>query len=302
MAVPQPGIFAQGTRSHYHLEFDLRPGRHRRRDRRRGARVCASRRSPPAGPTSSSASAPTLWRRLRPTTRPPTLAPFEADRGRRPDAPATQHDIWVWIHGTGEDVELDIARGDRRRARAGGRRWRSSSRASSTTTAATSPASSTAPRTRRSRRRTTSRSSPTASRGRAARYVIAQKWVHDLDAFHAQDVEEQEGTIGRTKPDSVELDDKPDHRAHRPRRDRGGRRGARDLPPQRAVRAGRGARPLLPRVQRRPVSRFNKMLRRMFGTSGDGLHDHLTDFTTPVSGSFYFAPSLDALDGILPTD
>jgi hypothetical protein len=26
MAVPQPGIFAQGTRSHYHLEFDVRPG------------------------------------------------------------------------------------------------------------------------------------------------------------------------------------------------------------------------------------------------------------------------------------
>ena len=25
MARPQPGIFAQGTRSHYHLEFDLRP-------------------------------------------------------------------------------------------------------------------------------------------------------------------------------------------------------------------------------------------------------------------------------------
>mgnify|MGYP007111972406 CR=1 FL=1 len=26
MATPQPGIFAQGTRSHRHLEFDLRPG------------------------------------------------------------------------------------------------------------------------------------------------------------------------------------------------------------------------------------------------------------------------------------
>ncbi len=26
MAVPQPGIFAQGTRSHHHLEFDLSPG------------------------------------------------------------------------------------------------------------------------------------------------------------------------------------------------------------------------------------------------------------------------------------
>ena len=26
MATPQPGIFAQGTRAHYHLEFDLQPG------------------------------------------------------------------------------------------------------------------------------------------------------------------------------------------------------------------------------------------------------------------------------------
>jgi putative iron-dependent peroxidase len=40
----------------------------------------------------------------------------------------------------------------------------------------------------------------------------------------------------------------------------------------------------------------------MFGTSGDGLHDHLTDFTHPVSGSYYFAPSLDALEGLLPGD
>ena len=35
------------------------------------------------------------------------------------------------------------------------------------------------------------------------------RWVHDLERFHAQAVEDQEGTIGRTKPDSVELDDKP---------------------------------------------------------------------------------------------
>ena len=44
------------------------------------------------------------------------------------------------------------------------------------------------------------------------------------------------------------------------------------------------------------------MLARMFGVTGDGMHDHLTDFTRPVSGAFYFAPSLDALDGILPSD
>jgi len=49
-------------------------------------------------------------------------------------------------------------------------------------------------------------------------------------------------------------------------------------------------------------SRFTKMLARMFGTIGGGLHDRLTDFSRPVSGSWYFAPSLDALDGIFPED
>ena len=49
-------------------------------------------------------------------------------------------------------------------------------------------------------------------------------------------------------------------------------------------------------------TRFTKMMARMFGISGDGAHDHLTDFTRPVSGAFYFAPSLDDLDGILPSE
>ena len=48
------------------------------------------------------------------------------------------------------------------------------------------------------------------------------------------------------------------------------------------------------------LSRFDKMLARMFGMSRDGVRDHLTDFTTPVSGSYYFAPSLEALDGHPP--
>ena len=37
------------------------------------------------------------------------------------------------------------------------------------------------------------------------------------------------------------------------------------------------------------------MLARMFGTDGDGLHDRLIDFSRPVSGAYYFAPSLDLL-------
>jgi deferrochelatase/peroxidase EfeB len=32
----------------------------------------------------------------------------------------------------------------------------------------------------------------------------------------------------------------------------------------------------------------------MFGTAEDGLHDRLTDFSRPVGGAYYFAPSLTA--------
>jgi putative iron-dependent peroxidase len=50
---------------------------------------------------------------------------------------------------------------------------------------------------------------PDGQPGAGGAFVLAQKWVHYLEAFHAQSRPEQEGTIGRTKPDSVELDDKP---------------------------------------------------------------------------------------------
>ncbi len=68
------------------------------------------------------------------------------------------------------------------------------------------------------------------------------------------------------------------HRAHRPGGHRGGRRGARALPAQHAVRAGGGAGLYFLAFSADP-SRFTKMMHRMFGVSGDGLHDHLTDFT-----------------------
>jgi len=43
-------------------------------------------------------------------------------------------------------------------------------------------------------------------------------------------------------------------------------------------------------------ARYDLMLARMFGTSEDGLRDSLTDFSRAVSGAYYFAPSLQALD------
>ena len=40
-------------------------------------------------------------------------------------------------------------------------------------------------------------------------------------------------------------------------------------------------------------------LERMFGVSGDGLHDRLVEFSRPDTGSYLFAPGERALAGAL---
>jgi putative iron-dependent peroxidase len=299
MAVPQPGIFAQGTRSHYHLEFDVRPDA---TDEEIVAALGGLREpSVTAGGSNIVVGfGSELWRRLVPSDAPADLAPFAPVGNRDRGAPATQHDLWVWTHGTGEDVELDVARA---------------------VAMALSPVFSLAAEQPcfvylDSRDMTGfidgTENPPVESAhevaiipdgevGEGGAYVITQKWVHDLTKFHAQSVDDQQFTFGRTKPDSVELDDKPPT-AHISRvviEENGEELEIyrRSTPYGRVGELG-----LYFIAFSADVTRFHKMLARMFGTSGDGLHDHLTDFTTPVSGAFYFAPSLDALSGILPSD
>ena len=40
------------------------------------------------------------------------------------------------------------------------------------------------------------------------------------------------------------------------------------------------------------------MLERMFVADAEGVYDHLLDFTVPVTGTNFFAPSLDVLEGL----
>jgi len=41
-----------------------------------------------------------------------------------------------------------------------------------------------------------------------------------------------------------------------------------------------------------------RMLSRIMGTAGDGLHGRLMEFTRAVSGASFFAPSLDMLQAL----
>ena len=80
MARPQPGIFAQGTRSHYHLEFDLQA------DATDGAIRAAldGLREPSVTAGGSNivvGFGPALWRRLPARRRARRARRLRADRG-----------------------------------------------------------------------------------------------------------------------------------------------------------------------------------------------------------------------------
>jgi len=296
MAVPQPGIFAQGTRSHYHLEFDLRPDAS-------DAEICAAiggLREPSVtvgGTNIVLGLGADLARRLVPDGVPPDLALFPGVSGPAGSVPSTPHDVWVWTHGTGEDVILDVARAVHAcfapvatlGAEQPGFVYQDSRDLTGFIDGTENPPVEEAHDV----------AIVADGPGEAGAHVFLSRFVHDLAKFHQQDQRAQEEVIGRSKPDSVELDPLPE--TSHIGRVQVEEDGAELELYRRSVPYGRVGEMGLQFVAfSADPRRFLVMMERMYGSAGDGLHDRLMDFTTPVSGAFYFAPSLDALSGILP--
>jgi putative iron-dependent peroxidase len=130
-------------------------------------------------------------------------------------------------------------------------------------------------------------------------YVFTQRYVHDLARWASIALKEQEGAIGRRKRDSKELADsvKPPtaHIARVVIEENGAELEIvrHSFPYGTVSEAG-----LFFIAYTRDLGITEKMLRRMMGTSGDGLHDHLMDFTRAVSGATFFAPSLKLLKSL----
>jgi putative iron-dependent peroxidase len=103
-------------------------------------------------------------------------------------------------------------------------------------------------------------------------------------------VARQEKVIGRTKPDSVELQEKPsDSHAARTDQDRFGKIFRRNMPygtvtDHGTMFVGFSA----------DQSRLIEMLKNMAGIT-DGVRDALTYFARPLTGSYYFVPSIGSL-------
>lgn len=138
---------------------------------------------------------------------------------------------------------------------------------------------------------------PEGEPGAGGSFVLAQRWVHDLAAFERMPVADQEAVFGRTKDGSVELDPLPDgcHVERVVMEDDGGEEREiyrRSFPYGDTSELG-----LFFLAFSADHSTFHDMLRRMSGEA-DGTADRLLSVSRPVSGAYYFAPSVEVLDRI----
>ncbi|MFB7597857.1 Dyp-type peroxidase [Streptomyces sp. NPDC056160] len=135
-------------------------------------------------------------------------------------------------------------------------------------------------------------------------YVVVQKYLHDLTAWKALPVEEQEKVIGRSKPDNVEMPDdvKPadSHVALNTVTDEDGteRKIVRDNMPFGRIGAGEFGTYFIGYARTPAV--IEQMLRNMFLGDRPGVHDRILDFSTAVTGGLFHVPSADFLDGPPP--
>jgi putative iron-dependent peroxidase len=131
---------------------------------------------------------------------------------------------------------------------------------------------------------------PEGRPGAGGTVLLLQKWVHDAALWEALSVAEQEQVIGRTKPDSVELDDKPNtsHVASTDQ-ERFGDIFRRNMPYGTVTEHGTMFVGFA--SERRPLE---AMLESMAGLSS-GERDALTRYTRPLTGAYYFVPSIESL-------
>lgn len=286
----QPGLFVEETPEHLHVEWTLRS------DVSTAdvvAAVARARRDSAflRGPNQVWGFAPSLFRRLADDAVPTDVHDFSGVSGPAGTAPATQHSIWLWAAGNSWE-----------------KIWRSCRAADSALSGVIAERSELRCFTAVDDRDTTGFIDGTENPGldealQVALYpdggsaVLVQKWVHNLSAFEALPVPAQEAVFGRTKDASVQLpDDQMPPTSHVARNTIEDSHGNElHIYRRNTMFASLAETGTMYIACANDPSRTDLMLARMFGATGDGLHDALTLFSTAVSGSYYWVPSMDSL-------
>ncbi len=131
-------------------------------------------------------------------------------------------------------------------------------------------------------------------------YVIVQKYLHDLTAWDALTVEQQERVIGRTKLSDIEIDDDekaPDaHIALNVIEDADGNQIdiMRFNMPFGAVGVREFGTYFIGYASAPDV--IEQMLSNMFLGTGEAAHDRVLDFSTAITGCLFFVPAVGMLE------
>jgi putative iron-dependent peroxidase len=290
MYTPQAGIFALGTSSHAYLEFDLLEAQ----DLKAFTAALASIREPRTtmgGVNFVIGLRPELWSEVAPDEAPSGVAGFNQEiRGTEGFVmPSTQHDALVWLSGSAYDVVFDMARSIVRsfagqaslREETSSWPYQHDRDLTGFIDGSENPTLFDAP---------LAALLPEGAPGAAGSVLLLQKWQHRVTAWEALPVDQQERIVGRTKRDSIELENKPsDSHVARTDQDEFGHIFRRNMPyggvaDHGTVFVGFSA----------DQKRLSGMLNSMAGLV-TGQRDALTRYSVPLTGAYYFVPSVESL-------
>ena len=302
MPIPQTGIFEPASPYHHFLEYALETGTTAEAAIRAlaGTRIMLGAGSKGDGASVVVAFGARLWHEAAPKDAPEGLRAFEAIEGTDGlEVASTQRDLLFWIHGARIDDNLDRAFEIHRNLGPAARLeldqpgfiYHDSRDLTGFIDGTANPKEEAA---------RAAALVPGDRPGGGGAFVLSQKWVHDLESFLALPVPEQERVIGRTKPDSVELEgDAMPPDSHVARTDVALAGVAQKIYRRSVPFATMGERGLYFLAFSCDLSRFEVLLARMFGVSEDGLCDRLTAYSKPLTSSYWFAPSEDALQRLM---
>jgi putative iron-dependent peroxidase len=290
MYTAQAGIFALGTSSHAYLEFDLLDAK---KCQQFASTIAAIRepRTTTGGVNFVIGFRPELWRDIVPDDAPPGIVGFNSEI-QGPEGfvmPNTQHDALVWLSGSAYDIVFDMARsvlhdlaGQASLAdETSSWSYRHDRDLTGFIDGSENPTLLDAP---------IAALLPEGVPGAAGSVLLLQKWKHKVVEWEALPIHQQELIMGRTKLDSVELENKPsDSHVARTDQDEFGNIFRRNMPygsvdDHGTVFVGFSA----------DQKRLARMLDSMAGLV-TGTRDALTRFSQPLTGSYYFVPSVESL-------